>query len=137
MDDTNNTTGNPSPGYKVGFGRPPEEHQFKKGQKRPARKKKPEEEGAAKVPLSHVLRKVLNEPRRVVINDKVRYVSGAELVIRRAYQEAEKGNATLRRELARLLLNVEEAEPASALSVRADPNASEHDTGLRLMDEAL
>jgi hypothetical protein len=58
----------------VGYKRPPREHQFKKGHKPPPRKKK---EGA-EVRISEILRKVLHEPRRVAINGKVCWVSGAE-----------------------------------------------------------
>jgi hypothetical protein len=128
MDDGSNNT--PPKRTDVGYGRPPKESQFKKGQKRPPRKPK---EGGGQVPLTEILRKVLHEPRRVVINGKVKYVTGAELVIRRAYQEAEKGNATLRRELARLLLGIEVRAGDDAPQVVTDPAAPEDATGLRMM----
>jgi hypothetical protein len=113
----------------VGYKRPPREHQFKKGQKPPPRKEKavPDE-----VPISEILRLVLHEPRRATIGGKVAWVSSAELVIRKAYQEAEKGKAMLRRELARLLLSLESTTGEDPLQVVVDPHAPEHATGLRL-----
>lgn len=113
----------------VGYKRPPPEHRFKPGQKPPPRKKKavPDE-----VPISEILRKVLHEPRRATIDGKVKWVSSAELVIRKAYQEAEKGKEMLRRELARLLLSLESGTGELALKVVIDPDAPEHATGLRL-----
>lgn len=121
--------GEPAKRQDVGYKRPPPEHRFKAGQKPPPRKKKavPDE-----VPISEILRKVLHEPRRATIGGKVKWVSSAELVIRKAYQEAEKGKAMLRRELARLLLSLESGTCEDALKVVIDPDAPEHATGLRL-----
>jgi hypothetical protein len=132
MDDGNAAPRSGAERAEVGYKRPPREHQFKKGQKPPPRKKK---EGA-EVRISEILRKVLHEPRRVAINGKVCWVSGAELVIRRAYQEAEKGNSTLRRELASLLLSVEAGASDLGLQVVIDPSAPQEATALRLMPAA-
>ena len=104
----------------VGFKRPPVEHQFKKGQPRPPRKK---EVDPAQVPLSKTLHKVLSEPRRVVIAGKVRWISAADLVVKRAWQEAEKGSATLRREIMRLLLSCEAPSADLAPLIVVDPSA--------------
>lgn len=114
----------------VGYKRPPPEHRFKAGQKPPPRKKKavPDE-----VPISEILRKVLHEPRRATIGGKVKWVSSAELVIRKAYQEAEKGKAMLRRELARLLLSLDGGTCTEAFKVIIDPDTPENATGLRLV----
>lgn len=121
--------GKPAKRQDVGYQRPPPEHRFKKGQKPPPRKKKavPDE-----VPISEILRKVLHEPRRATISGRVMWVTGGELVIRKAYQEAEKGKAMLRRELARLLLSLESSACEDAFNVVIDPTAPEHATGLRL-----
>ena len=113
----------------VGYGRPPPEHQFKKGQKPPARKRK---DKPAKILLREVLRKVLQERHRLVLNGKTRWVSAVELILRRAYQEAEKGNATLRRELTTLLFSSEERVAEPAMLVVADPAAPSSATGLQL-----
>lgn len=130
MDETNTDGGKPAGRSDVGYKRPPREHQFKKGQKRPPRK--PKEAASAAVPLSEILRKVLHERRRVERDGKVSWATGAELVIRRAYLEAERGKAILRRELARLLLSLEEGTAAEqGLLVITDPT-SEAATELRL-----
>ena len=68
----------------------------------------------------------------MVLNGKTRWVSAVELVLRRAYQEAEKGNATLRRELTTLLLSSEERGAEPAMLVVADPTAPSSATGLQL-----
>ena len=114
----------------VGFGRPPIEYQFKLGHKHRPRKKK---ETLVEVPMSETLRKVLNEERRVVVGGKVRWVTCADLVIMRAWQEAEKGSATLRREMLRLSLSCEAAAPEQAPLVITDPSAPGSATEFRLM----
>ena len=121
--------GKPAKRQDVGYKRPPPEHRFKKGQKPPPRKKKavPDE-----VPISEVLRMVLHERRRATIGGRVMWVTGGELVIRKAYQEAEKGKAMLRRELARLLLSLESGTCEDPMKVVVDPDAPEHATGLQL-----
>jgi hypothetical protein len=121
--------GKPAKRQDVGYKRPPREHQFRKGQRPPPRKKKAVPDD---VPISEILRKVLHEPRRATINGKAVWESSAELVIRKAYQEAEKGKAMLRRELARLLLSLESGTGEDPLQVVVDPDAPEHETGLRL-----
>lgn len=119
----------------VGYKRPPREHQFKKGQKPPPRKKKDPFRAQS---MSGAFRKVLTEDRRVVMGDKVRWVTSAELVMMRAWQEAEKGSATLRRELIRLLLSTEAPDADLSPLVTTDPSAPASATDFRLMgiDEA-
>ncbi len=114
----------------VGYKRPPREHQFKKDQKPPPRKKK---DPLREIPMSETLRKVLDEPRRVVQNGKVRWLTSADLVLIRAWQEAEKGSASLRREMMRLSLSAEVPAPEQAPLVVTDPLASADATGLRLI----
>ena len=118
----------------VGFGRPPREHQFKKGEKPPPRKKKTP---SVDVPMSDIMRKVLEEPRRVTLGGKVRWLTVADLIMKRAWQEAEKGSATLRRLLLRLTLSAESPAPDQAPLVIVDPSASANATEFRLkqMDE--
>lgn len=130
MDESNTRPEPPAKRGDVGYRRPPQGHQFKKGQPRPPRKKKAD---ATQVPLSETLHKVLSESRRVVIAGKVRWISGADLVVKRAWQEAEKGSATLRREIMRLLLSCEAPSIDLAPLVVSDPLAPPGSTGFRLM----
>ena len=119
----------------VGYKRPPREHQFKKGEKPPPRKKK---DPLREVPTSETFRKILDEPRRVDLDDKVRWLTVADLVIRRAWHEAEKGSVTLRRAILRLVLSSEGPGPEQAPLVVTDPTAPASATELKLMpiDEA-
>ncbi len=82
--------------------------------------------------MSETLRKVLDEERRVVLAGKVRWVTCADLVIMRAWQEAEKGSATLRREMFRLSLSFEAPTPEQAPLVVTDPSAPGSATEFRL-----
>lgn len=114
----------------VGYKRPPLEHQFKKGEKPPPRKTK---DAPRDVPMSEIMRKVLEEERRVTIGGKVQWLSAADLVMKRAWQEAEKGSATLRRELIRLTLCSESVTPDQGPLVIADPSLPSSATGFHLM----
>ncbi len=114
----------------VGYKRPPQEHQFRKGEKPPPRKKK---EAIGQVPMSETFRKILDEPRRVIVGDKVRWLTVADLVMMRAWQEAEKGSASLSREMMRLSLSAEVPAPVQAPLVVTDPSAPADATELRLM----
>ena len=109
---------------------PPVEHQFKKGQKPPPRKKK---EKVGEVLMRETMRKILNEERRVVVGSKVRWLTCADLVIMRAWQEAEKGSPTLRREMVRLGFNSEAHMPEQAPLVVTDPSAPGSATDFRRM----
>ncbi len=135
MGEASKAAGSPVKRSDVGYKRPPREHQFKKGQKPPPRKKK---DTLREVPMSETLRKVLDEERRVVLAGKVRWVTCADLVIMRAWQEAEKGSATLRREMLRLSLSSEAPAPEQAPLVVTDSSAPASATELRLIpiDEA-
>ncbi len=119
----------------VGYKRPPQEHQFRKGEKPPPRKKK---EAIGQVPMSETFRKILDEPRRVIVGNKVRWLTVADLVMMRAWQEAEKGSATLRRAILRLSLSCEASGPEQAPLVVTDLTAPTSTTDLRLtrIDEA-
>jgi hypothetical protein len=78
---------------RVGYKRPPRQHQFKKGHRPKPRKPKP-----VTMPETpgECLMRILDEERRTVIGRKVRWISNAQLVIERAFQLANKGSATLR-----------------------------------------
>ncbi len=130
MDETSKPAGTPVKRTDVGYKRPPWEHQFTEENQPPPRKKK---DPLREIPMSETLRKVLDEPRRVVVGGKARWVTGADLVIMRAWQEAEKGSASLRREMMRLSLSAEVPAPEQAPLVVTDPLASAHSTGLRLI----
>jgi hypothetical protein len=114
----------------VGYKRPPREHQFKKGHKPPPRKKK---DALREIPMSEILAKVLDEPRRVVVGGKVRWITSADLVLMRAWQEAERGSASLKRDMFRLTLGAEVPAPEQAPLVVVDPSAPSDATGFRLM----
>lgn len=114
----------------VGYGRPPAEHQFKKGEKPPLRKRK---KALEEVPSTEMFRNLLNEERRVEVGGKVRWGSSAVLVMMRAWQEAEKGSATLRRELLRLSLGAEVPANDYAPLVIVDSSKPASETELRLM----
>src|SRR3954447_16775506 len=98
---TKQSDGVAAPRADVGYKRPPIEHQFRKGQKPPPRKKKP----VAELDATMLFWKVLQEPRRAKINGKASWVTSAELIVRCAYTQAEKGSSTLQRLLNELLLN--------------------------------
>ena len=130
MDKTDEPAGTRVKRTDVGYKRPPHEHRFKKGNKPPPRKKK---DALREMPMSETLRKVLEEPRRVVVGGKVRWLTTADLVLVRAWQEAEKGSASLRREMMRLLLSAEIATAEQAPLVLVDSTASANETGFRIM----
>ena len=113
----------------VGYKRPPPEYQFKKNEKPPPRKKK---EAPREVPMSEAFRKVLEEERRVEIGGKPQWLTAADLVMKRAWQEAEKGSPTLRREIVRLMLSCEGVAPEQAPLVVTDPSQPASATGFRL-----
>lgn len=119
----------------VGYGRPPRDRQFKKGEKPPPRKKK---DAPREVPMSEAFRKVLEEERRVTIGGKGRWLTAADLVMKRAWQEAEKGSSTLRRAITGLMLSCEGVAPDQAPLVVTDPSRPASATEFRLMpiDEA-
>ena len=87
----------------VGYKRPPPEHQFKKGHKPKPRKPK------AKQPEStaELLRRVLHEERRVAMGKQVKWMPAAEILINKAFELAEKGNATMRRRLMELQMRTD------------------------------
>jgi hypothetical protein len=114
----------------VGYGRPPRERQFKKGEKPPPRKKK---DVPHEVPMSEAFRKVLEEERRVIIGGKAQWLTAADLIMKRAWQEAEKGSPTLRREVIRLMLSCEGVAPDQAPLVVTDPSKPASSTEFRLM----
>jgi hypothetical protein len=130
MDDTSKPAGTPVKRSDVGYKRPPWEHQFTKENQPPPRKKK---DALREIPMSETLRKVLDEPRRVVVGGKARWVTSADLVLMRAWQEAEKGSASLSREMMRLSLSAEVPAPVQAPLVVTDPSAPADATELRLM----
>lgn len=87
----------------VGYCRPPVEHQFKPGQKRPPRKAKAKEK-TSKSPLEALWR-VLHERRRLVVNGKAVWMSNAELILRKGFEFAEKDdNPTISSLMAHLML---------------------------------
>ena len=135
MDEASSASDNRVKRSDVGYKRPPREHQFKKGEKPPPRKKK---EAIGQVPMSETFRKILDEPRRVVLGDKVRWLTVADLVMMRAWHEAEKGSVTLRRAILRLVLSSEGLGPEQAPLVVTDHTAPASTTELKLMpiDEA-
>lgn len=78
----------------VGYRRPPVEHQYKPGQKPPARKPKP-----TPLTVTETLEMILREEKRIERNGKVQWITNAELLGEVAFQLAEKGNEALSRAL--------------------------------------
>lgn len=130
MDETSKPADSPVKRSDVGYKRPPWKYRFTTENQPPSRKKK---DPLREIPMSETLRKVLDEERRVVLGGKVRWVTSADLVVMRAWQEAEKGSATLRREMLRLSLSSEAPAPEQAPLVVTDPSAPANATELRLM----
>ena len=73
--------------------------------------------------------KVLQEPRRAKINGKTRWVTSAELIVRRAYTEAEKGSSTLQRLLNELLLNGDAEGSDDDYELRLEPDSGRSESG--------
>lgn len=101
----------------VGYCRPPREHQFKPGNKpRPRKaKRKPKEAGTAEL-----LWKILQEEVRTVSGRRVRWMTRAEVLYRRAHGLADRGNPTMRRLIMELMMRNEktgEPEPRHVMMV--------------------
>lgn len=90
-----------APRTDVGYKRPPVETQFKSGQKPPPRKKKC---GVQQDDPTQIFWAVLQQPRRALINNKVQWATTAELIVRSAFIEAERGSSILQRLLNQMLL---------------------------------
>lgn len=84
----------------VGYKRPPKEHQFKKGQKPPPRKKRAQEPES----FSRCLSKILGEEKRLKRGNGARWYTNGFLVLEVAFQLAENGNSTVSRALADYLM---------------------------------
>jgi hypothetical protein len=89
----------PSRQYEVGYKKPPAGTRFSKDRQPPRRKKK-----LGDLSFKDLLWKLLQEPRRVLIDGKPVWRTNAHLVSQRAFQEAEKGSSTLMRLCNELLL---------------------------------
>ena len=85
----------------VGYKRPPVETRFKKDHAPPPRKKK---HRSKQNDPTQTFWEVLQEPRRALINKKIRWATTSELIVRTAFIEAEKGSPVLQRLLNQLLL---------------------------------
>lgn len=77
----------------VGYKRPPVEHQFKRGQKPPPRKKHTRKPATA----TQLLTKILGEERRLKRGTKAGWYTNGFLLMEVAFQLAEKGNSTVLR----------------------------------------
>jgi hypothetical protein len=108
----------------VGYGRPPVEHQFKPGQPRPPRKVKSKDD-LSKSPLA-ALWKVLQDQRRVELKGKAVWISNAELILRKAFEFAEKDASPTISGLVAELMLVGEDSPGSETRDRTifDENAT-------------
>ena len=111
---------NPTPNYVVGYGKPPVEYQFKKGEKRKARARS----GSSSPSHTELYWQILQEPHRVTRGSKVVWMTKAELIVEIAFQLAEAGNRMLRRRLTDLLLAAEsEASDQLGYKIESDPDA--------------
>ncbi|MGO9390502.1 DUF5681 domain-containing protein [Rhodoblastus sp.] len=85
--------------YAVGYGRPPKDHQFKKGRSgNPAGRPKRKDEGRLK------MIDVLMEPRAAKINGKTRRMPAGELLFRAQMEKAFQGNSPATKMLLDLML---------------------------------
>ncbi len=101
----------------VGYGRPPVEWQFKKGQKPPPRRKRSVEE----LSFADLFWQILQERRKTMLKGRPAWSTNAELIVRRAYMEAEKGSAVLNRLLHQLLLDTEPERENDMPEIILDP----------------
>ena len=93
----------------VGYGRPPVEHQFKRGQKPPPRKKRAERT----LTVAQTLTKILGEERRLKRGGRPRWYSNGYLLVETAFRLAEGGNTSVSRALADYLMA---SDPPETLS---------------------
>jgi hypothetical protein len=84
----------------VGYKRPPPEHRFQKGQKRPPRKKKQVEKTSPR----DLLWGILQEERRVMVDGKSKWMTNSEIIMNNAFLLAEKGSAVMQRLVSELLI---------------------------------
>jgi hypothetical protein len=98
--------------YKIGYGKPPEEHRFRKGQIANPRGKAPGRKN-----LKTELLDALGQKMPVTENGKRRLMSPQTIIIKRLVTDAAKGDARAREQLLRLL------EPIDRVS-QVNPNAS-------------
>lgn len=89
-------------GYRVGYGKPPREHQFKPGNKAAAGRRKKRNEA-----IGEVVARSLNEKITVIINGKRRRITKLEAIIQMIIQQAAKSP----RDAMRLLSWVSQAQP--------------------------
>lgn len=115
--------------YDIGYGKPPVQTRFRKGQKPPPRKKKRRED----VSPRDLLWRILQEERRVVIDGKVRWMRVAEIILNKAFLLADKGNATLQRLVTEIMMMSGEPEREhSGPRVILDPHST-HRTGTAIL----
>lgn len=88
----------------VGYKRPPKKHRFKKGQNPPPRKR---ERAAKSESPRKLLARLLAEPRRGQVGRRVLWFSTGELLVRKAFEVAERSPT-----IHRLLVDLQfQAEP--------------------------
>jgi hypothetical protein len=83
----------------VGYKRPPLEHQFKPGNKPKRRKAKPAEPS-----MGELLWTILQEEVRTVSGKRVKWMTKAEAVYRKAHELADRNNPAMRRLIMDLML---------------------------------
>lgn len=105
--------------YEVGYGRPPVEHRFKKGQKPPARKRRRKDATSPQV----LLWQILNEQKRVELNGEVRWLSASEIIIRKAFALSDAGSSTIQRLLTAVVLAEAEGEGDEQPRIETNPEA--------------
>jgi hypothetical protein len=108
----------------VGYMRPPRQHQFRKGQKPPPRKKRE----MGREDAHELFWRVLQEPRRVLIDGKPVWASATELIVRLAYSEAEKGSPTLQRLVNQMLLEDDSPAAQEMPEIIVEPDHPEPET---------
>ncbi len=105
----------------VGYGRPPPEHQFKRGQKPHPRKRRRKEKESAQT----VLWRILRETRRVEINGEIRWLPTSEVIIRKAYMLSDQGFPTIQRILTAIALAIVDQQEETLPRIETNPDSAD------------
>jgi hypothetical protein len=73
--------------YEIGYGKPPKKHQFKKGQSG-----NPKGRPKAETNPAEILKKVLLTPQKVMVNGEKLSMTGLEIILHKAYEQARNGD---------------------------------------------